>query len=82
MKRYRKRPVAVEAARLDRRNLVEIRSWIGGSCDCVLNGMLRIRTLEGVMAAKPGDWIIRGVNGEFYPCRDDIFRKTYEPEAD
>lgn len=38
-----------------------------------------IRTLEGVMAVSAGDWIIRGVQGEFYPCRDDIFRATYEP---
>lgn len=37
-----------------------------------------IRTLEGDMTASVGDWIIRGVEGEFYPCRDDIFRATYE----
>lgn len=41
-------------------------------------GFLLIATLEGVMQAKPGDWVIRGVQGEFYPCRDDIFRATYE----
>ena len=39
---------------------------------------LRIRTLEGVMRAEVGDWIIRGVQGEFYPCRNDIFLATYE----
>ena len=38
-----------------------------------------IATLEGVMRARRGDWIIRGVGGEFYACRDDIFRATYEP---
>ena len=38
-----------------------------------------IKTLEGVMHASPGDWIIRGVNGELYPCKPDIFAKTYEP---
>ena len=42
------------------------------------DGRLMIATLEGVMHANPGDWIIRGVAGEFYPCRDDIFRATYE----
>lgn len=42
-------------------------------------GFLLIATLEGVMQAKPGDWIIRGVQGEFYPCKDEIFRATYEP---
>lgn len=39
---------------------------------------LAIQTLEGVMAALPGDWIIRGVSDEFYPCKDSIFRQTYE----
>ena len=43
------------------------------------DGRLMIATLEGVMYANLGDWIIRGVAGEFYPCRDDIFRATYEP---
>lgn len=41
---------------------------------------LIIRTLEGDMRADVGDWIIRGVAGEFYPCKPDIFRATYEPE--
>lgn len=39
---------------------------------------LTIHTLEGCMIAMPGDWIIRGVNGELYPCKPDIFAKTYE----
>ena len=39
---------------------------------------LRIGTLEGTMTAQLGDYIIRGVNGEFYPCKPDIFEKTYE----
>ena len=42
-------------------------------------GSFLIATLEGVMQAKPGDWIIRGVQGEFYPCKPDIFAATYEP---
>jgi hypothetical protein len=41
-------------------------------------GFLMIATLEGIMQAKPGDWIIRGVQGEFYPCKPDIFEATYE----
>lgn len=40
---------------------------------------LKIFTLEGAMMANIGDWIIRGVNGEYYPCKPDIFEKTYEP---
>ena len=42
-------------------------------------GFLVIATLEGLMQAKPGDWIIRGVHGEFYPCKSDIFEATYDP---
>ena len=39
---------------------------------------LEIKTLEGIMTANIGDWIIKGINGEFYPCKNDIFQKTYE----
>ena len=44
-------------------------------------GTLHIPTLEGVMTACPGDWIIRGVKGEFYPCKPDIFDATYDEVA-
>jgi hypothetical protein len=40
---------------------------------------LTIPTLEGDMVAKHGDWIIKGINGEYYPCKPDIFEKSYEP---
>lgn len=50
----------------------------GVSIDAV-NGFMVIATMEGLMQAKPGDWIIRGVAGEFYPCKPDIFEQTYEP---
>lgn len=43
--------------------------------------IMLLLTLEGTMAANPGDWIIRGVKGEFYPCKPDIFDVTYEPLA-
>jgi hypothetical protein len=42
------------------------------------NKEMKIETLEGTMTANPGDWIITGVNGEQYPCKPDIFEKTYE----
>jgi hypothetical protein len=45
------------------------------------DGCLYIPTLEGTMCAQPGDWIIKGVKGEFYPCKPDIFEATYEPEG-
>lgn len=62
--RFRKRPVEIEAVQ------------VGGD---PADGSLVIRTLEGDMRANPGDWIIRGVAGELYPCRQDIFEQTYEP---
>lgn len=43
------------------------------------NPHLQIHTLEGIHTASPGDWIIQGVKGEFYPCKPDIFEQTYEP---
>ena len=42
-------------------------------------GLMLIATLEGAMQVKPGDYVIRGVQGEFYPCKPDIFEATYEP---
>ena len=44
-----------------------------------LTQRVTIHTLEGDMTGNPGDWLITGVNGERYPCKDDIFQKTYEP---
>ena len=87
--RYRKKPVVIEAFRLGEewpdwwaekhaRNEVTTHNrdgrWRGGP-DYAL-----IHTLEGVMRAEYGDWIIRGVKGELYPCKPDIFEATYEPE--
>ena len=90
-KRYRKKPVVIEAmGPLDDGNAREIAQWCGGSTEETLrttNGCettrldVDIHTLEGTMTASPGDYIIRGVQGEFYPCKPDIFTATYE-EAD
>lgn len=57
----------------------------GVECEWALTGIpgkgmrLQIKTLEGTMEATPGDWIIRGVKGELYPCKPDVFAETYEP---
>lgn len=54
-------------------------AWCGGKFTCdALGPCILIDTLEGQMRADPGDWIIRGVKGEFYPCKPDIFDATYE----
>jgi hypothetical protein len=58
-KKYRKKPVVIEAYRTDKEMYIE--------------------TLEGVMKANVGDWIIKGVKGELYPCKPDVFEMTYEP---
>jgi hypothetical protein len=80
---YRKKPVVIEAIQLkdlDTLNLMLIQEFVGLANDKVLavsDGVL-IDTLEGTMKASIGDFIIKGVQGEFYPCKPDIFEKTYE----
>lgn len=85
MKKYRKKPVEIEAVQVTQRNGEEIESWIGASAKSYDVGMapgmthhIDIDTLEGTMRADVGDWIIKGVKGEFYPCKPDIFEATYE----
>ena len=77
--RYRKKPVIVEARRYDGANGPELLAWAVGS---LRGGVLHIGTLEGDMVASPGDYIICGVQGEFYPCKPDIFEATYEAVDD
>ena len=79
--KYRKKPVVIDAMLLTPGTMVAVCQWIaseGGSFVPEMQG-LGIVTLEGTMLAKHGDWIIRGVQGEFYPCKPDIFAATYEP---
>ena len=87
--RYRKKPVVIEAKQWDGLafNILngpwrDFLGWpdAGKIYACGETGQnLAIETLEGKMIASPGDWIIRGVKGEFYPCKPDIFEATYEP---
>lgn len=67
---------------LDYDGLCELVSWCGGRAVGDDSGPIAIDTLEGTMVAGDGDWIIRGVQGEFYPCKDEIFVETYEPVED
>lgn len=79
--KYRKKPVVIEAFEYrsgEQRDEVA-QDVIDGNVRYPEDGTMLIRTLEGEMLARPGDWIIRGVNGELYPCKPDIFAKTYEP---
>jgi len=80
---YRKKPVTVEAVQLrdvELRTLIALQNFAGLGNDifeAVEDGIL-INTLEGKMKASIGDFIIKGVQGEYYPCKPDIFEKTYE----
>ncbi len=80
MPKYRKRPVVVEAHQLTLENQLKLYDWIGIKNRKTLweDGEIDIFTLEGTMRANVGDWIIRGVQGEFYPCKPEIFEATYE----
>jgi hypothetical protein len=82
---FRKKPVVVEAVRFTGANIEEIAAFVGETPphrNLALLGessLYEITTLEGKLFASPGDWIIRGVQGEHYPCKPDIFEETYEP---
>ena len=75
--KYRKRPVVVDAIQYIGINREEVWRFVGTPLS-EEDGELIIPTREGGMLARPGDFIIRGVNGEYYPCKPDIFAKTYE----
>lgn len=89
MPTYRKKPIEIEAVHWDgsAEEAGPIIDWILSSSNrtaryrddepCIV-----IDTLEGMMAATPGDWIIQGVQGEFYPCKPDIFKATYDEVAE
>ncbi len=87
MSKFRKKPVVIDAVQWlgDFQALIAWRSqWPdysgqnGDGFHFDLGGIVAIETLEGEMTARRGDWIIRGVKGEFYPCKPDIFAATYE----
>ncbi|WP_164683492.1 hypothetical protein [Streptococcus hyointestinalis] len=75
--KYKKKPVEIEAIRFTGSNYEEIREFIGKNTLCSDLSIV-IPTLEGDMVAQKGDYIIKGVQGEFYPCKPDIFEETYE----
>jgi hypothetical protein len=79
--KYRKKPVVVEAFELTPRNAMQVATWCSGKAYTLENSdsaFVDIETLEGTMTAQLGDYIIKGVQGEFYPCKPDIFEATYE----
>jgi hypothetical protein len=77
VKLYRKKPIVIEAVQATPENLAEIISWCPDAFIDEDLGLM-IGTLEGDMHVSPNDYVIRGVQGEFYPCKPDIFEATYE----
>lgn len=79
--KFRKKPVVIEAIQWTGDNLISIfhfapSAHVGGTTE------ITIPTLEGLLHASVGDWIIKGIQGEFYPCKPDIFEATYERVED
>ena len=84
MCKYRKKPVEIEAIQFTRGNVDKIIKFCEGNIEIVIPRCLEgemtgnIKTLEGIMVVSENDYVIKGVAGEFYPCKPDIFNKTYE----
>lgn len=80
--KYRKKPVVIEAIQYTGDNYKEVCDFVGKELRTPLiqyePGELIIETLEGNMIASVNDYIIKGIHGEFYPCKPDIFDKSYE----
>lgn len=88
--KYKTKPVEIEAIRWTGLNLEEIKAFVGESLIYNIidtawkvgkgrpHVLVKIKTLEGDMTASEGDYIIKGLRGEFYPCKPDVFEKKYE----
>ena len=76
--KYRTKPCEIEAVQWNGNNEHEIFLFVGSFYHFTSRGELMIETLEGDMKASTGDYIIKGLRGEFYPCKPDVFEKKYE----
>jgi len=82
--KFRKKPVVIEALQFTGSNCFDVLRFMGRTEDIFAAELNQtdiptIYTLEGDMTCSVGDWIIKGIKGEFYPCKPDIFEATYEP---
>jgi hypothetical protein len=73
---YKKKPVVIEAKQLTEESFNSVVDWVP-DCICMDGISISIPTLEGNMLASPGDYIIKGTHGEFYPCKPNIFEENY-----
>ena len=83
MQKFVKKPVVIEAIQYDGTNITEIETFVGKKLDTIYTELkepleLKIPTLEGDIKASKGDYIIKGIKGEFYPCKEDIFKNSYD----
>ncbi len=81
MPHFRRKPAVIEAVQFTGRsvaNFNEVEEFVGGDIGKDSQGEMVDATLKGALHVSPGDWIIKGVQGEFYPIKDAIFRETYE----
>ena len=80
IKQYRKKPVVIESIQWTGDNHIEVMEFMFDASIYIdfRKGYVEIETLEGKMCAEVNDYIIKGVKGEFYPCKPDIFEQTYE----
>jgi len=86
--KYRKKPVVIEAVQYTSKEMFDIetavlpgwlvRAVMNEEIDVDIDNNVSIKTLEGVMNVSIGDWILKGIAGEFYPCKPDIFEATYD----
>ena len=82
MKKFVKKPVVIEAIQYDGANITEVENFVGRKLPTVISSnedtQLVVSTLEGDMKVSKKDYVIKGVNNEFYPIKSEIFFKTYE----
>ena len=86
MQKFVKKPVVIEAVQYNGTNITEIESFVGAKLSTIMSSVedtqLVIPTLEGYMKVSKGDYVIKGIKGEFYPCKPDVFEKTYDVVED
>ena len=84
-KRFRKRPIVVEAVQWNGRNKSEISDFTKNKLEDyggIKDGCFKVYTPEGLMIVRKGDWVVKGIKGEYYPVKSDIFDKTYVEVVD
>jgi len=78
MTKFRKKPTIIDAIQFNGENINDVKAFLDFNTVIQYDKSFLIKTLEGNMRVSPGDWVIKGVLGEFYPCKDEIFKLIYE----